>query len=309
MLPLRVAILWHQHQPYYKKEETFILPWVRLHGAKDYYDLPAILNEFPQIKQTFNLVPSLTLQIEEYCSNTTRDRVQILTEIKAKDLTEANKKDIIKSFFLCNQETMVLPYERYCQLYEEAMNIEIAVEKFTPQDWRDIQTWYNLTWIGHLSRGDERVKALFDKGKNFTEKEKLQVLEIHREILEKVLPEMKYLHKQGQIEISVTPLYHPILPLVIDNHSLLEALPNAILPDTAFSRPEDADMQIIRAVEYYQSQFGDNTIGMWPAEGSVSNAALSLMAKNGIKWVATDEGILLPKRYVFSKSTLRASFV
>lgn len=292
MLPLRVAILWHQHQPYYKKEETFILPWVRLHGAKDYYDLPAILREFPQIKQTFNLAPSLMLQIEEYCSNTTRDRIQNLTEKSAEDLTESDKKDILKSFFQCNQELMMLPYERYRELFEGAMNVEIAIEKFIPQDWRDIQTWYNLTWIGQLSRGDKRVRELFKKGRNFSEEDKHQVLEIHREILEKILPEMKYLHNKGQIEISVTPLYHPILPLVIDNHSMLEALPNAILPDVVFSRPEDADMQIVRAVEYYQSRFGDHAIGMWPSEGSVSNAALSLMAKNGIKWVATDEDIL-----------------
>lgn len=292
MLPLRVAILWHQHQPYYKKEDTFILPWVRLHGAKDYYDLPALLREFPAIKQTFNLAPSLMLQIEEYCTNGTLDRIQILTKIKAEKLTESEKKDILKLFFLCNQELMVLPYKRYGHLFEQAKNEEKALAEFTSQDWRDIQTWYNLTWIGQHSRGDSRVKALFEKGAGFTEKEKLLVLTVHKEILDKILPEMKYLHKQGQIEISVTPLYHPILPLVIDNRSMLEALPNAVLPEIIFSRPEDADMQIRRAIEYYQTQFGDMVNGIWPSEGSVSNAALALMAKNEIKWVATDEDIL-----------------
>ncbi len=292
MLPLRVAILWHQHQPYYKKEDTFILPWVRLHGAKDYYDLPAILREFPEIKQTFNLAPSLMLQIEEYCTSGTLDRVQILTKIKAEKLTESEKADILKLFFLCNQELMVLPYKRYAQLFENSKHQETAIENFTADDWRDIQTWYNLTWIGQLSRGDSRVKALFEKGHGFTEKEKLLVLAIHKEIMQKILPEMKYLHKQGQIEISVTPLYHPILPLVVDNRSMLEALPNAVLPEIVFSRPEDADIQIRRAVEYYQSEFGDKVNGLWPSEGSVSNAALALIAKNEIKWVATDEDIL-----------------
>jgi alpha-amylase/alpha-mannosidase (GH57 family) len=292
MIPLRVAILWHQHQPYYKKEETFILPWVRLHGAKDYYDLPTLLREFPAVKQTFNLAPSLMLQIEEYCINGTRDKVQILTEITAEHLTETDKRDILKLFFLCNQELMVLPFARYRNLFEQAHNIEAALLQFTPQDWRDIQTWYNLTWIGQLSRGDRRVKTLFEKGENFTEEEKHQVLTIHKEILAKILPEMIELHAQGQIEISVTPLYHPILPLIIDNRSMLEAMPNAQLPDILFSHPEDADIHIQRAIEYYQSEFGDTPKGMWPSEGSISNATLALMAKNGIQWAASDEEVL-----------------
>jgi len=292
MLPLRIAILWHQHQPFYKKDETFILPWVRLHGAKDYYDLPALLREFPTIKQTFNLAPSLLMQIEEYCLKGTRDRVQILTEIDANQLSETDKKDILKLFFLCNHELMVLPYERYRILFEEGRNEEYALERFTANDWRDIQTWYNLTWIGQLSRDDKRVKALFEKGENFTETEKIQVLEIHIEILKKILPEMKELQRNGQIEISVTPLYHPILPLVIDNHSAREGMPDISMPAIPFSYPEDANMQIQRAVDFYESEFGEKPKGMWPSEGSISNEALNLMVKNGIKWAASDEEVL-----------------
>ncbi|MBS1536130.1 MAG: hypothetical protein JST20_00110 [Bacteroidetes bacterium] len=292
MLPLRIAILWHQHQPFYKKEETFILPWVRVHGAKDYYDLPALLREFPLIKQTFNLAPSLMMQIDEYCTKGTRDRIQILTEINADTLSETDKKDILKLFFLCNHELMVLPYERYRILFEEGRNEDFALERFTSQDWRDIQTWYNLTWIGQSFRNDKRVKSLFDKGKNFTEEEKLQVLAIHNEILGKILPEMKDLQQSGQIEISVTPLYHPILPLIIDNHSALEAMPEASMPFTPFAHPEDANTHIQRAIEYYKSEFGEKPNGMWPSEGSISNEALGLMVENGIQWAASDEEVL-----------------
>ena len=93
MYPLKIAILWHQHQPYYKVENEFILPWVRLHGIKDYLDLAELLNEFPDIKQTFNLVPSLMLQIEEYIAGTTRDKVQRLTMKRPNDLSIDEKKE------------------------------------------------------------------------------------------------------------------------------------------------------------------------------------------------------------------------
>jgi alpha-amylase/alpha-mannosidase (GH57 family) len=96
----------------------------------------------------------------------------------------------------------------------------------------------------------------------------------------------------GQIEISCSPLYHPILPLLCNSESVLEAMPNAILPKPQYKYPQDANAQIARGLDYYYGLFGSKAQGMWPSEGSVSNEALSLMANNKILWVATDEGIL-----------------
>lgn len=292
MLPLRVAFLWHQHQPYYKKDSTFILPWVRLHGAKDYYDLPALLREFPTVRQTINLAPSLMIQIDDYLHHTTKDTVQLLTEIPADELTDEHKKQILALFFLCNQELMTLPYERYRTLHERASRPEIAVAEFTAQDWRDLQTWYNLTWIGHVSRSDKRVQHLFEKGMNFTEQDKQLVLTIHQEIMARILPEMKELRASNQIEISVTPMYHPISPLLISNESAREAMPNCVLPEKQFDGLEDAAIHIRRAQEYYQTTFGELPNGIWPSEGSISMASLDLMVQNGISWAASDEDVL-----------------
>ena len=119
MKPLRVAFLWHQHQPYYKWENEFILPWVRMHAVKDYYDLPYLLKSFPKLKQTFNFAPSLMLQIDEYLSGKVKDRVQILSEKSPSELTENEKKEILKQFFVINLENLITPHKRYLELYQK----------------------------------------------------------------------------------------------------------------------------------------------------------------------------------------------
>ena len=66
----RVALLWHMHQPFYEDLVTreHILPWVRLHALKDYYGMVALLREFPDVRATFNLVPSLLVQLEAFAA-------------------------------------------------------------------------------------------------------------------------------------------------------------------------------------------------------------------------------------------------
>ncbi len=292
MLPLKIAILWHQHQPYYKMEGEFILPWVRLHGVKDYFDLPEILYEFPKIRQTFNLVPSMIIQLDEYITGQTKDKVQKLTEIPVDELSYGQKKEILQLFFLCNEERMIKPYPRFWELFGIANNSGEAISEFNNQDWIDIQVWYNLTWFGRYSRKHPIVKALFDKGKNFTEAEKLKVLELQDDVLGRILPQMKRLMDSGQVEVAVSPMYHPILPLLCDSASAAEAIPDVRLPSPEFSFPQDTKAQIEDAVSFYTDKFAEPPKGMWPSEGAVSDEALELIAKSGIKWVATDEEIL-----------------
>ncbi len=291
MLPLRVAVLWHQHQPYYKKESEFIMPWVRLHGTKDYVDVPAILEDYPGVKQTFNLVPSLLLQLDDYISGSAQDNVQRLTMIPASDLFDADKNAILKNFFLCHVDKMVLPYPRYRELFERSRDGGQATAAFKVEDWRDLQVWYNLTWLGPRSRKRADVQALFAKGRNFSEEDKALLMTIHKQILSEVAPTYKRLYDQGQIEISVSPKFHPILPLLCDTFAARESMPDTPLPDR-FKFPQDADHQIQSGIEIFQEALGHRPQGMWPSEGSVSDEALAFMVKNGLKWAATDEQIL-----------------
>lgn len=267
------------------------MPWVRLHGTKDYVDVPAILEDFPQVKQTFNLVPSLLLQLQDYVNGSAQDTVQRLTMIHASMLSNVDKFAIIQYFFLCNVDKMVLPFPRYRELFERSRSADEAVAFFTEQDWRDLQTWYGLTWIGPVSRRRPEIQALFTKGRDFTEEDKHLVMRVHKEILDEVIPTYKRLWERGQVEISVSPTYHPILPLVCDTFSARESMPNTPLPDR-FRFPQDAEHQISNGIDLFAAALGHKPSGMWPSEGSVSDEALSLMVKHGLKWTATDEQIL-----------------
>jgi alpha-amylase/alpha-mannosidase (GH57 family) len=293
ILPLRIALLWHQHQPYYRKGNHFILPWVRLHAAKDYWDLPALAEQFPSLKQTINIVPSLLVQLDEYIRYGITDLIQELTLINAYDLSRFQKTEILRLFFLCNYTTMIAPYARYNELYSYAVhNQQEAVESFTSQDWLDIQTWYNLTWIGELYKSNNSELQSFFEKTHFSEDDKLAVLAYHKHIISLIIPLMQKAVKENRLELSVTPFYHPIIPLLIDSKSALENLPNIHLPVLAPQSMKDAQVQIERALAYCKDRLSIVPNGMWPSEGSISNESLSVFEQYNVKWIATDEKIL-----------------
>ena len=293
ILPLRIALLWHQHQPYYRKGNHFILPWVRLHAAKDYWDLPAIAEQFPSLKQTINIVPSLLVQLDEYIRYGITDTIQELTLINANELSRFQKTEILRLFFLCNYSTMIAPYTRNHELYSYAVhNQQEALDSFSSQDWLDIQTWYNLTWIGELFKSNNsELQSLFKKA-HFSEADKVSVLDYHKRIIRLIIPIMQKAVSENRLELSVTPFYHPIIPLLIDSDSALENLPHIQLPKHAPQSVKDAQVHIERALAYCKDRLSIMPNGMWPSEGSISNESLSLFEQNNIKWIATDEKIL-----------------
>ena len=273
---LSVAFLWHMHQPYYRDPKTghYQMPWVRLHGLKDYYDMAAVLEKFPQVRATFNLVPSLIEQIQDYAENDAWDDHLLLTAKPAEKLSQAEKERIVSSFFNCNFDTMIRPYPRYRQLLErrgeDAGEVKSKVRDFDVQDFLDLQVWSNLVWVDPIFRGDSLISRLLKKGKDFTEEEKERFIRKQRELLEKILPKYKQLQEGGQIEISFSPYFHPILPLLCDTDSARFALPHIQLPETRFAHPEDAETQVAEGAGLYERVFGRKPKGMWPSEGSVS---------------------------------------
>ena len=56
---VRLALLWHMHQPPYQEAETgdFLLPWVRLHATRAYFDMAWILERHPGVHCTVNFTP------------------------------------------------------------------------------------------------------------------------------------------------------------------------------------------------------------------------------------------------------------
>lgn len=291
MKPLRVALLWHHHQPYYRVDDRFALPWVRLHAAKDYNDLALVHLSHPHIAMTYNIVPSLLRQLREYDEGV-EDEVQSLSGIPAQSLTTDHKKRIAEIFFLCHHPTMLMPYARYHELYRCTRHFEQALQELSDSDWRDIQVWYNLVWIGPVSRGAEYIKRLFDKARDFTEQEKQLVLSHHKMLMRSVVPTMRQLYTLGQAELSVTPLYHPILPLLLDTNVAREAIPNVTLPQHRYRQEQDAEWQVRRAQQVFAEVMHCSAKGMWCSEGAVSNEVLRLLAQCDVMWTATDEHVL-----------------
>ncbi len=292
--------------------DEFVLPWVRFHGIKDYLDLVEMIYEYPDIHLTFNLAPSLIVQIEEYVQGKSKDKIQRLSQKSAKDLNEEDKKQILQSFFVCNYENMILPYERYKELFDKSQKGEDSINNFSSQDWLDLQVWYNLTWFGPISRGKKGIKRLFQKGKNFTEEEKQLLNDFDNETLSAIIPTLKKLYSLNQIEISVSPFYHPILPLLCDTQSALEAMPELELNGLDYRHPESAKYHIESAIDYYKSLFGFKPNGMWPSEGSLSDEVLSLMIDFGLIWTGTDEKLLensLKDKYFYLEKYFKRTYI
>ncbi len=298
--PLYIAFVWHMHQPYYKDPFTglYRLPWVRLHGTKDYLDMVRILRDFEDIKQNFNLVPSLLEQIIDYTENNAKDIFLEMTLKEATELKEKEKIFILENFFLANWDTMIKPIPRYNELLlkrgirASRSELRRRIKYFSSADFLDLQVLFNLVWIDPVFRSEDPfLDYLIEKGRDYTEEEKINLISKHYEILKMIIPEYKELNEKGQIELSTTPFYHPILPLLIDTNVARISSPYIKLP-RKFSYPEDAKAQIRYGLEFFESLFGFRPSGMWPSEGSVSDAAVRMMVDEGIKWIATDEEIL-----------------
>ena len=297
---LKVAFLWHMHQPSYKDPRTGVyrLPWVRFHAVKDYYDMVARLEAFPRLKANFNLVPILVEQIQEYASGRVKELQLHLAAKRAEDLTDEEKLAFAKDAFLGNKAKMIDPYPRYRSLLDKCANLDTeykaraAVKKCSPQDFLDLQVWSNLAWVDPIFHDDPLISDLFSKGRQFTEAMKSALLEKQLEIMRGVLPKYKDLADRGRIELAFSPYFHPILPLLCDSEIARVAMPNVALPHNRVCFPEDAQRQITLGQDLHKEAFGRVPVGMWPSEGSVSDEALRIAAKCGVKWVATDEGIL-----------------
>lgn len=295
---LKVAFLWHMHQPYYRDPGTgkMILPWVRLHCLKDYYDLPHRVGKYQNLKMTFNLVPSLIEQIDLYCRRETTDRHLELTVRPTRDLSREEKAEVFTLFFWANPETMITPFPRYRRLYKKlrdcSMDAEMAARTASVQEIRDLIVWGSLVWVDPVLRTKEPYRRLFQKGEGFTEDDKTELVEAQYETMAEIIPMYKRLMDEGKIEVSFTPYFHPILPLLCDTDVAREALPDIALPKHRFRHPEDAALQVKLAAEMYQEKFDRPLTGMWPSEGSISEEMAEILAAQGVKWMASDEQVL-----------------
>ncbi|MDJ0571576.1 MAG: glycoside hydrolase [Pleurocapsa sp. MO_192.B19] len=299
--PLYVAFIWHQHQPLYKSQilhpdfsGQYRLPWVRLHGTKDYLDLLLLLERYPQLHQTVNLVPSLILQLEDYAAGLAIDPYLALALSPEDRLNDKQKQYILQHFFDGNHHTLINPHPRYRELYEQRQEkgTSWCLANWTDQDYGDLLAWHNLAWIDPLFWDDPDIAGWLKQGKNFTLSDRQGIYAKQKEIIARIIPQHREMQDAGQLEITTTPYTHPILPLLADTNSGRVTIPNLKLPQQRFQWVEDIPRHLRKAKQIYLERFKCEPRGLWPSEQAVSPEILPYIAREGFQWICSDEAVL-----------------
>ena len=291
---LSLAVYWHMHQPVYELEGTYLMPWVRLHAVKDYLDMMLFLERFPKLKLNFNIVPALLDAIIDYTENDIKDLHSELTVMDTDNLSDGEKSFILNNFFNTKFETMVYKNETYRALYQKRFEVEnFSIDDFNAQEYADLMAVFNLVWIDpiHFMRYP-RLKELWDKKNCYTIDDRVEILNIQKQIMREIIPTMKKYINEGRIELTTSPYYHAILPILLDaKNTAKTGLTSAGLPER-LGMGDDAKIQIQSALDRIEEIFGVRPKGMWPPELCIGPKTLTLFEREGIKWTISDEGIL-----------------
>lgn len=307
---LSVVLCWHMHQPDYRNLRTgeYRLPWTFLHVIKDYTDMAHHLENHPQARAVVNFAPVLLEQIEDYSRQVQGLLKQgspihdplLAALVDATPPTEATvRQGLIKACLRAQRERQINRHPNYRRLAELADWLQKHpddVRYLSSQYLVDLIVWYHLAWLGEsIQRNDSRAKRLIERGHGYTLEDRRKLLELIGEHLGTVVARYRALAEKGQIELSVTPYAHPILPLLIDLNSALEAMPDARMPLLERYPAGEARgrWHIEKGLETFERFFGFRPRGCWPAEGGVSTAALQLLgAAGGFRWAASGGNVL-----------------
>ena len=305
--PLDLVFLWHMHQPDYRDYATgdFMLPWVYLHAIKDYTDMAFHLEQYPQVKAVVNFVPVLLDQLEDYehqfATGQLRDPLlRLLARENLNDLSEAERDLVFDSCFRSNHHKMIEPYPTYNRLYELFKMLESSgstgVMYLSGQYIVDLIVWYHLVWCGEsVRREHDLVIRLMSKNEGFDYADRKQLFDLIGQLVASIIPRYRKLAESGQIEISTTPHYHPLAPLLLDINSARESAPESSLPQSHRYPGGRSRVQahLASARESHYSRFGMTPQGIWPAEGAVSTALMEVLAEQKCRWAASGQNVLV----------------
>jgi alpha-amylase/alpha-mannosidase (GH57 family) len=297
--PLAINLTWHQHQPMYSKDAdgVYTRPWVRVHATKDYLDMVENIAAVPGFVATINLTPTLMEQLNDF-ANGTKDKYWVLAEKKTTELTEEEKTFILQRFFDVNLAHIISRFPRFRELYDlrggsDERAINNALKKYTEQDFRDLQIWFNLAWVDPDYLAAAPFKTLVEKGRDFSEEDKPILFDGILALIKMVIPMHRQLQEMGLIEVTTTPYGHPILPLITDTDLALVGNPKAIMPLERFAYPQDAEAHLAKSVEMYETEFGKSVSGLWPGEGAVASEVVDMISQAGYKYIQTGEPVLV----------------
>ncbi len=291
---LSIAFYWHMHQPVYQltPDGDFLMPWVRLHAVKDYLEMVTLLDKFKNIKLNFNLVPVLLDSLINYGENGFHDLHSRITVKEVEDLSDDDKEFILNNFFDANYQTMIFPLEEYNRLYQKRISTpDFTLDMFTDQEYSDLMALFNLAWFDSSYKNKyPALRKLFKKGKNYTTDDRRAIIEIQRDIIRKIIPAYKKFTKKNRIEITTSPYYHPILPILLDINGIKKSFTDDLPVELKMEL--DAKLQTELALDRIEELFGKRPKGIWPSEHCVSPKTLDMLKNIGIEWTISDEGIL-----------------
>jgi len=304
---LNVVLAWHMHQPQYLVGGSYALPWTYLHVIKDYVDMAAHLEAVPAARAVVNFAPILLDQITDYAKQVQdflhggepiRDPLLAALAQPALPTRRDEQLLIMKSCLRAHESRMIERFPAYRTLTAMArwlVEHPDGVDYISDQYLADLLVWYHLAWIGEtVRRTDMRMRRLMNKERDFTLHDRSMLLGLIGELLSGVIERYGRLATRGQVELSVTPYAHPILPLLIDIASAREAVPEVPLP-AATTYPdgeERARWHVRDGIAVFERYFGFRPHGCWPAEGAVSDATLVMLGQNGLRWAASGEAVL-----------------
>ena len=306
---LKLVLCWHMHQPEYRDLQTgeFKLPWTYLHVIKDYVDMVSHLEATPEARAVINFAPILLEQIEEYANqvngylhNDLSIKDPLLAALVAPGIPEdpEDRLKLVKDCMRANRDRQINRYPAFVKLVEMTEWLEQHYGSLcyvNAQFIHDILVWYHLAWMGETVKlTDSRVKYLIEKGSGYTQHDRIEIVQIIGELLANVIRRYKVLARKGQIELSVTPYAHPIIPLLLDLNTTLEAMPDGDLPElNGYPGGEDrVKWHIEKGIQTFKRFFGAKPKGCWPSEGSVSQQTLKILSDFGFNWTASGGSVL-----------------
>lgn len=286
--PVDLVLLWHFHQPDYRDPATqrSRLPWVRLHATKDYLDMARRVAGRPGLAVTFNFTPVLVDQLEAAARAEPDELFERLTRAPA-ELTREERHELAARCVQAPRHAM----ERWPELARLAARAR-QPDALSDEDLIALACWFLLAWLDPMWHDEPAARRALSADR-LTSSHRDDLLSLHAELWAKVLPVYRELAGEERIELSATPYFHPILPLLVDTKTALRARPDLPQPREPFAEPGDAKRQLERALARHAEVFGKPPHGVWPSEGSVSPEVAELAASLGVRWLATDEGVLL----------------
>ncbi len=315
--PLNVVLCWHMHQPYYREglKGAYHLPWVYLHGIKDYSDMAAHLERYPDMHAVVNFAPVLLEQMDDYAQQLdvllkhgkpTQDHMlNLLSGVERIPSDAGSRQRIVQDSQRCHAPRMIQPYPAFSRLVRMTSSAEaVTTQDSASTQWHlsylseqyflDLLTWYHLAWLGNSLRKLPLVQRLMAQEKNYTSADRHELLHLIQHCMAGLIPRYRALAERGQVELSMSPYGHPIVPLLNDFANLRDALPDAPVPESPGYPGGEARSRwhLNHGIEVFEHYFGRKPEGVWLSEGGVSEDALAQLDELGIAWTATGEAVM-----------------